>query len=383
MLGIIIGVVSVVTTVSLGEGVKQQLRNQINQRGADLVTVLPGKRVERDQKGTIVSFNPLAPSGSLFSEADYTAVEATPSVDEISPFARVTGLAETDKRSYNGSIFGVSGHLPDLLRQQVEFGAFLSNDEQNEFAVIGVNVAQQLFGENVPVGKSFKIRGQNFVVQGVFEEFDTSSPLFLSDNYNDAIFIPYQVSRKLMGGTIQIQQILAKPKNGISSDQLRGDINQALLNAHGDQPDFTVLEQEETLGLAANLLDLVTRLIAGVAAISLIVGGIGVMNIMLVSVTERTSEIGIRKAVGATNRQILNQFLTEAVILSLVGGVIGVIASVLLNFILRVLTDFQPVITLPIMGVSVFVSLAVGAFFGATPALRAARKDPIEALRHE
>ncbi len=383
MLGIIIGVVSVVTTVSLGEGVKQQLRNQIGQRGSDLVTVLPGKRVERDNKGNITSFNPIAPSGTLFSETDYTAVESLPSVDKVTPFARVTGLAQTDKKSYSGNIFATSGQVPDLLRQKVEFGSFFSNSEQNEFAVIGVNVAEQLFGENVPVGKSFKIRDQSFVVQGIFEEFDSTSTLFLNEDYNNAIFIPYQVGRKLMGGTIQVQQILAKPKADTTSQKLTSDIDQALLKAHGGQPDFTVLEQEETLALAANLLDLVTRLIAGIAAISLIVGGIGVMNIMLVSVSERTGEIGIRKAVGATNRQILSQFLTEAVILSLVGGVIGVVSSVLLNFILRVFTDLQPVITLPIMGVAVFVAVLVGAFFGATPALRAARKDPIEALRHE
>lgn len=383
MLGIIIGVVSVVTTVSLGEGVKQQLRQQINQRGQDLITVLPGEKVVRDEKGAIVSYNPLAQASALFPESDYKSVQNLGSTDKAAPFARVNGRAQAADKTFSGSIIATTSDLPELLNQKVEFGSFFDMDEKKNFAVIGITVAEQLFGENVPVGRSFQIRDQNFVVIGIFEEFAVNAPIVMSEDYNRAIFIPYDVGKVMMGGSIQIQQILATPKQGKTPDRLAGDITKVLLHTHGGQQDFTVLKQDETMALASNMMDMVTSLIAGVAAISLIVGGIGVMNIMLVAVSERTVEIGVRKAVGATNKQILSQFLTEACILSLVGGIIGVLASILLNFTIRVFTDLQPVVTLPIIGMSIVISIIVGAFFGAAPALRAAHKDPIEALRYE
>jgi putative ABC transport system permease protein len=160
-------------------------------------------------------------------------------------------------------------------------------------------------------------------------------------------------------------------------------IHAALLKNHGGQEDFTVLKQDESLAVANTILNLITGLIAGIAAISLIVGGIGIMNIMLVSVIERTREIGIRKAIGATNRQILSQFMVESLVLSVVGAILGVLISIMVNYLIRIATTLTPVITLPIMVISVAVSIMVGLIFGITPALKAARKDPIEALRYE
>lgn len=384
MLGVIIGVVSVVTTVSLGEGVKQQVRQQIEDRGADLITVLPGNRVERDAKGNVTSINVFTNDATVFGELEYKTLKELPVLTHVAPLARVTGVAETDGRKYLGPIIASTESIPDLLNQEVEYGGFFKDDESNkDFAVIGRRVAEELFGENIPVGKSFTVRGHTFIVRGIFEEFETSSPLLLSDDHNRTIFIPYEIGRELMGGTIQVQQVLARAAENVTPEKAAADTRQALLNLHAGQEDFTVLEAEETLALAGALLNMLTGLIAGIAAISLLVGGIGIMNIMLVAVTERTSEIGVRKAIGATNRQILNQFLTEAIILSVVGGVIGVLLSLLINVLLRILTNLQPVITFPIMGVAVLVALGVGIIFGVTPALRAARKDPIEALRHE
>ena len=158
-------------------------------------------------------------------------------------------------------------------------------------------------------------------------------------------------------------------------------VNNALTASHGGQQDITVLRQDENLLVANDMLRLLTTFVTSIAAISLLVGGIGIMNIMLVSVSERTHEIGIRKAIGATNRQIRNQFMAEAVVLSFVGGIVGVVLSYLVNFILRIYTNFQPVITLPVIFAAVGVSLLVGITFGTIPAIKAARKDPIEALR--
>jgi putative ABC transport system permease protein len=152
-------------------------------------------------------------------------------------------------------------------------------------------------------------------------------------------------------------------------------LTDGLKAAHGGQADFTVLQASDSIELAGSVLNLLTAMVSAIAAISLLVGGIGIMNIMLVAVSERTHEIGIRKSVGATNRQILNQFLTEAIVLSGTGGILGVLASLLANYLMRVFTPLQPVITLPIVGVAILVALGVGIFFGITPALKAARKD--------
>ena len=169
--------------------------------------------------------------------------------------------------------------------------------------------------------------------------------------------------------------------NNTSTQTVANDITTGLKTAHGGQVDFTVLQANESLELVNSMLSVVTNLVSAVAAISLIVCGIGIMNIMLVDVSERTHEIGIRKSVGATNKQILSQFMTEAIMLSVTGGIIGVFLSLLANYFLRIFTELQPVITLPIMGIAVGVALVVGVVFGVTPALKAARKDPIDALR--
>ena len=176
-------------------------------------------------------------------------------------------------------------------------------------------------------------------------------------------------------------QILVKP-NG-SSQNVTKEITEILTENHGGQQDFTVLTQAETLQIAGRTLTSLTSFIAGIAAISLIVGGIGIMNIMFVSVTERTREIGVRKSLGATNRQIYGQFLVESTIISLIGGMIGVAIALFANFCLVVLTNLRPVATLPIIGLAVVVSVAVGIIFGTAPAVKAARKDPIQSLRYE
>ena len=383
MFGIIIGIVSVVTTISLGEGVKQQVTKQINHLGSDLITVRPGKTVNRDESGKITGVNFLTALGaSTLTEADLKIVQETPNIKVAVPLSIITGVAAVDGREMtSGLIMATTEGMPEILNQKVEFGSFFpASDESRPTAVIGKRVAEQLFQENVPVGRTMKIRGKDFIVRGVFEEF-ASTPLTTNADFNSAIFVPYGMGKELGGGVVQIAQILAKPADQTQSRPTLALMREALLNAHSGQEDFTILQQSENLSITNNVLNMVTSLIAGIAAISLIVGGIGIMNIMLVSVTERTREIGIRKAVGATNRQILGQFLVEAIVLSLSGGIIGIILAVLTNFAIRILTDLQPVITWPVMAGACIISVAVGIIFGIAPALKAARKDPIEALR--
>jgi ABC-type antimicrobial peptide transport system permease subunit len=385
MLGIIIGVVSVVTTVSLGEGVRQQIAGQVKHVGQDLITIRAGKTVNRDANGNIISVNlPATFASASLNEVDYYTVKNLKAVGLISPFDLVSGSIRANHHDYNqGFVVGTSSAVPELLNQKVEFGSFFSESDVNQqVAVIGQQVARDLFRENVPLGETIQLRGQNFVVRGVFEKFD-SSPLAPNSNYNSAILIPFTAARQMTAGQTQIYQILVKPKDNGQTEQLASLINNALLKNHGDGADFTVLKQAETLAVANQVFNLLTGLIAGIAAISLVVGGIGIMNIMFVSVTERTHEIGVRKAVGATNRQLLNQFMTEAAVISFVGGILGVVMSFFVDFLIRVFTSLQPVITFPIMFIAVSVALLIGVFFGIAPALKAARKDPIDALRYE
>jgi putative ABC transport system permease protein len=387
MLGVIIGVASVVTIVSIGEGVRTQVTNQINQLGDNLVTVRPGQLLQRDTEGNVTGVSLFSTVvTTALSENDWQTIQETPGVASSSPFNVVTGVASVqDRTMQNSLVVGVSADIPEVLNTEVEFGAFFNEFEsERNVAIIGRTVAEQLFQEAAPMGKSLEVRGERFIVRGVFKEFPTS-PLTITTNtdYNTAIFIPYETSKKVSDGQVQIYQVLAKADESTNSSDLAAMINERLLSVHSGKNNFTVLEQDENLAVANSVLTLLTGLISGIAAISLIVGGIGIMNIMLVSVTERTKEIGIRKAVGATNRQILSQFLTESMLLSFIGGILGVAVSILANYLLRIFTDLQPVITLPIVFASILVAVVVGVIFGVAPALRAARKDPIAALRNE
>ncbi len=386
MFGVVIGVASVVTIVSIGEGVKQQVSEQVKQRGDDLITILPGERVKRDDAGRLAGLNPLDNKSSIsFSESDYRTVLHIPTANPVVPFGRVVGVAKTASNEYAGAeIIAATEDLLSVLNHNLIYGSFFNDDDPKaNSAVIGQRVAESLFGENVPLGKSLMIRDREFIVRGIFDEFNDSSSFVAGADYDNAIFIPYKAGQETMGGTIQIYQILTRPSDPQHIDDTVATLIQALKSARGGQEDFTVLKQDENLRLASNLLDTLTGMISAVAAISLVVGGIGIMNIMLVSVTERTKEIGIRKAVGATNRQILYQFITEATVISLFGGILGVIIALLANFLLRIFTNLYPVITWPIVVAACGVALAVGLFFGVAPALKAARKDPIDALRYE
>lgn len=386
MLGIIIGIVSVVTVVSIGEGIKQQVVSQINHLGKDLITVRPGQLVNRDDKGNITGvnlFSGLATTGAL-NDKDVETIKETTGVKRAVPLSIVAGAVSFDNKAFNNvAVIGTTPELPAALKQPIEFGGFFTESDANQNgAIIGTSVATDIFRQEVPLGRSFTFHDQDFVVRGVFKEFKNAT-LSLDTDFNNAIFIPYSVARELTNNNAAIYEILAQPNNPDASARVAESIKQNLKKSHGNQEDFTVLKQDESLGVTSNILNLLTRLIAGIAAISLLVGGIGIMNVMLVSVTERMHEIGIRKAIGATSRQIMSQFLIEATVLSVVGGIIGVIASIVLNFLIRITTDIEPVVSWQVVAIAAGVSLLVGIIFGTAPAIKAARKDPIEALRNE
>lgn len=380
MFGIIVGVSSVVTIVSLGEGVRQQISTQFGQSSESLVVVRPGKQSETK----LISFDTLrsytSTAGSL-SEKDWRDAEKVEGVNSMVPIGIVNGVASYSGEDYSGTIIATTSKFPLLLNQQIEYGSFFSDtDSKRNVAIIGRDVAEQLFKENAPIGKRLYIRGKEFVVQGVFAQ--QNSGTFAAVNVNNAIVLPYDAAREV-GGNIQLLQLFVEAESPEDVTSVANEIRTTLKQNHAGQEDFSVLEREEALEATNEVFYQLTLFIAGVAFISFIVGGIGIMNIMFATVSERTREIGIRKAIGATNAQILGQFVMEAVVLSILGGIFGVIISIIANGVIRATTDLQPIITWQIAAVVFALSAATGIVSGFLPAAQASRKDPITALRNE
>lgn len=386
MLGVVIGVSSVVLVVSIGEGVKNQVLGQINQLGSDVVSVRSGKAFEKDKNGRIKSFNFNAASGvSTLTEADLTAIKTIPGVVAISPNVALAGVASTyEFPDYSGAnIMATTADIQQIIGKKLEFGEFFNDQElDKKVVVIGSNVAADLFNEREPIGRIVTIRGQEFIVRGILAPVP-ESPINMGLNFNDVIYMPLGAGKVISGNNMQISEINIKVDNVKNVDKISETIRNTLLKNHSNQQDFTIVQQDEYLSAANQVFSILTAFISAVAAISLLVGGIGIMNIMLVGVSERTREIGVRKAVGATNQQILSQFLVEATVISVFGGIFGVLFALLAAYIIRVTTTVHPSVSIETIIIATGVSTVVGIIFGMAPAIQAARKDPIEALRHE
>lgn len=383
MLGVVVGVASVVTIVSIGEGVKQQIIRQVATAGAEVITIRPGQLVERDDHGRVktVHYQGIVTAGSL-TDTDLTAVRQTKGLANVVPFGLLSGVPETEDNKVNDAvIIGTSADMPSVLNRKIAYGSFFSSlDANTPAAVIGPKLAETLFKENAPIGSSFTLRGQEVIVRGVMERVPPG-PQDLGINYDNAIFLPYDFAKKVAGGQLQVYQILIRPLPSADVTTVVSTLTENLKKAHGGQADFTVLQAADNLAIASNALNLMTALVAAMAGISLIVGGVGIMNIMLVAVSERTHEIGVRKSVGATNRQIRVQFLIEAVVISATGGVFGIIGSLIANYLLRLFTSLEPAFDPLLMFEALVGAVALGTLFGLAPAVKAARKDPIAALR--
>jgi len=383
MLGVIIGVTSVITVVAIGQGIKQQVGNQIQHFDKNLITIRPAQLKTPSDSGNsgLNQLSGLSISAPL-SQKDVTTVARTKDVAASSPLTIASGSVTGENGIYSdGLVLGTSPDLSGLINQSIAYGTFINAEDSGNVAVLGQHAADKMFNVDVPLGHSFKFHGQDFVVVGIFNQF-VSAPLSQQADFNNAIFIPNDTVERLSNGTAPSYAILARAKSPQLTLTAAKNISQSLTKLRGGQ-DFDVLTGNQNVTASQNVLDLLTRLIAGIAAISLIVGGVGIMNVMLVSVAERVHEIGIRKAVGATNSQILSQFMIEASLLSLAGGLIGVLLSFLIDLIIRLTTSLQPEITWPIVVIATGVSLLVGVIFGTIPAFKASLKNPIDALRYE
>jgi len=377
MLGIVIGIVSVVTMICIGEGIKRQIDGQAGLFGKDVLIVRPQSTV-----GGLLAGDGL-PSGAapLLTTADMNALRTVPGVSDVAPLAAISGSVKADHEVNAPLIVATTANFATLVKQKVE-GGFLQDDSGVQTAVLGSGIAKKLFDDNIPLGQSFKYRGQDFMVAGVFKTF-SAPPFSLEANFNDAIFVSYATAENALGAPPAIYQIMAKTKPNADTQKVSNAILNRVAEKHGGTRDAVVTGVGLRAGGADRTIRMLTLMTAGAALIAFLVGGVGIMNVMLLSVTERIHEVGLRKAIGATDRQILNQFVAEAFVLSVVGAVMGIVLSFCLVLGLRLYTSLQPALVWQAFVLVPIVAVATGVLFGSFPALQAARKDPIEALRHE
>lgn len=380
LLGIIIGVTSVTTIIGLGEGVKRQVNQQINDLGSDLITIVPG----RSQSGvtSVTSLGSvLGGSTARLSEADVAAIRKVPNVALSDGVMQLDGSIGRKQKKLDTQILAVGNDYLTVTKQKLSGGQFFGKElENNNVVILANNVSTSLFGSEDPLGSTVKIRNTDFTVVGVLDAYKGFN---FGRTLDDLVLIPLATGKSLNQDSVQFQQVSVKLAEPTKAASTTAAIRGALLKNHGGEEDFTITTQSQLVRTTDSVFKVLTTFTAAVASISLLVGGIGVMNIMLVTVTERTHEIGIRKALGATRLQIMMQFLVEALWISLLGGAIGIILSLLINVVIKSQTALKPATDLWIILLAAAVSLGVGIIFGTWPAIRAARKDPIEALRHD
>jgi len=383
ILGIIIGVTSVTAVLALSEGVKNVIRNQAQLLGDNLISVRPG-RATRGPDGKVVAYDYLAAFGSsTITERDLTTIQSTEGVKIAAPLMLVTGsIKHNDTKAANSTIMGTTDDGAEALGLNIKAGQFLDKKTNADTVVLGRDLALELLGSDTSIGQQILLRGKTFTVIGVLDYFGSSATISTVFDMNRTAFVQLHAAKSFNQGISNLQQVAVRVKGGFNADTVAANIEQKIIANHDSEEDIAVLRPHETIEISDKLFQMLSGAISAIAAISILVGGVGVMNIMLVSVTERTREIGIRKAVGATNRQILSQFLIEAMVMSATGGVIGLCVGYAAAYGMATLYGFLPGFEWYIPTVAIGVSFVVGLLFGAWPAIKAARKDPIEALRY-
>jgi ABC-type antimicrobial peptide transport system permease subunit len=289
-------------------------------------------------------------------------------------------LKNGDKVATPMVIGTTSGFLDSVDLVDLEFGSNIDDNKPDKTVVLSAKTKLALFGDQDAVSKSLTIGDQSYTVVGVLKQLKAS---IMSNDYENLAVISFDNATAINKNQEKIFRIIAKAEDEADINKVKEEIKNTLIDNHKGEEDFSVLTQEDLLGLMDQFLDLATTMVTAIAAISLIVGGIGIMNIMLITVTERTREIGLRKAIGASRSAILSQFLVEAIIITLLGGIIGLTISFITNYTIRNNSTLNPEINASIVLLALGISTVIGVLFGIWPALRAAQKDPIEALRHE
>ena len=389
ILGIVIGVATVVALLSIGKGATASITSQIQSNGSNLLTISPG----RQQRGMAVSGQSRQASYLYYSDYQLLQRSLSTNITAIVPSFQSSYVVKYGDQSFNVNITGVTEAYKDVHTYKVAEGRYVSDgDNKSEafVAVLGSQTANDLFGGLSPIGKTISINAIKFEVVGVLESKGSSG----FGSSDDAIFVPLDTGYdKLFGATATyndkkiVNSIAISVGTTEAMDTVSAQIEFLLRRAHklasSDQLDFNVLSQADLLSTLSSVTQTLTIFLGAIAGISLLVGGIGIMNIMLVSVTERTKEIGLRKAVGATKNQILTQFLIETMTLSLLGGIIGILLGIGIAAVFSATGLIASVVTADSIVLAFTFALLIGVFFGIYPAFRAANLHPMVALRYE
>ncbi len=382
MLGIIIGVAAVITMLAIGQGSKKSIQSEISEMGSNMIMVMPGTGMRGGVRSSSSSMESL-------KLKDYEGIRDNSSyISYISPLVQTSGQAIYGPNNTPTSIYGVNSDYLEIRRYKVQDGDFFTEQDIRTAAkvcVVGKTVVDELFpdGEN-PVGKVIRYGSIPIRIIGVLESKGYNS---MGMDQDDMIIAPYTTVQKRILAITYIQQIVCSALDEGYTKQAIAEIEEVLRTNHkikdGDEDDFNVRSQEEMASMMTSVTDLLTILLAAVAGISLIVGGIGIMNIMYVSVTERTREIGLRMSIGAKGRDILAQFLIESILISVTGGIIGVVFGVGIAYLVQAVANYPISIQMWTIDLSFAVCTVTGVFFGWYPAKKASNLDPIEALRYE
>jgi len=380
MLGIIIGVAAVIALVSIGNGVKQDIEDSISSLGSNLLVVLPG-----------APRTPGARSSQGFMKSlkisDYEAIAKLEGVKAASPMTNGSYVVIYQNKNWTTSVAGVNSNFQDVNNWTMTSGRFFSDknvQNRERVAVVGQTVVKNLFADEDPVGKEIRVKNIPFRVIGVLKSKGNGT---MGNDQDDTVLIPYTTSMERVEGIDYLRRVYVVAKDDEGIDRLQADIENLLRVRHNikdtNLDDFNIQNMKSIMETVAQTTGTFTLFLGAVAAISLVVGGIGIMNIMLVSVTERTREIGVRKALGATYSVIVTQFLIEAVVISLMGGFIGIAFGIGASKVIGMVSGMSTIVSVPTIIMSFAFSMAIGLIFGIYPARKAAKLNPIDALHYE